>query len=201
MHWIYILFICFACLWFILVLYSGQKDHSTAMFVQESLQQLNCFLLVSHHKNMQTIILATSQYKTNSSSCQVCPIPTDSAAWNLREQTKIYFAAQKVSQLKQTERGLFWTTDRLSETLRVPLCHPAHVLEVAFPGVWQWLSGWAVIFCTVIRLNGKLWSSSCDPQSTKPAVQQFFLYLIAVPTHAGQTDGQRFSGVTFRFLK
>lgn len=55
------------------------------------------FLLVSLHKNMQTIILATSQYKTNSSSCQVCPIPTDSAAPNLREQTKIYFAAQKLA--------------------------------------------------------------------------------------------------------
>lgn len=46
---------------------------------------------------------------------------------------KDIFCGSKVSQQKQTKRGLFCTTGTLAETLRVPLCHPAHALEVAFP--------------------------------------------------------------------
>lgn len=69
----------------------------------------------------------TSQYNTRSSSCQVCTVPIDSVAWNLREPNKNIFCGSNVSGLK------LCTTDKLWETLRVPVCCPAHVLEVVFP--------------------------------------------------------------------
>lgn len=96
------------------------------------------FMKVCRPSSMQT----TSQCKTNSSSCQMCPVPTDSATWNLRELNKNIFCDSNVIQPKRVERGFFCTTEKLWETLGVLVCCPAHVLEVAFPQrVWQWLSG------------------------------------------------------------
>lgn len=91
MHWKYILFICFACFWFIQVLYLGQRGQGTARFVQESPIYRFNFMKGCRPSSMQ----ASFQYKTNSSSCEVCPLPTDSAAWNIREQNKNIFVQQQ----------------------------------------------------------------------------------------------------------
>lgn len=140
------------------------------------------------------------KYKTNSSSCQVYPVPTDSAALNLREQNKNIISGSNVSQLKRVARGRFCAPDKLWETLGVLVCCPARVPEVVFPPrAWQWLSGWAAIF-SILGWTGS--SGGLDVTHwQKNQLPNSFSFVFNSSAYSWWRDTWKSSGMTLKFLK
>lgn len=117
------------------------------------------------------------------------PRPNRLRCFESQRPKKNRVCGSEVSQLQQTERGPFCAADKLRETLGVLLCCPAHVLEAAFPPKSPTMTFRMSrhFLHSVIRLNGKLRWSGCDPRATKPVPQQLFLLcLIAMLTHDGR---------------